>query len=276
VALKVDRLRPPRRPGWGVRGEPRRVRDIRATLSRRLSSAGVGSPVPATDERRVRGDRPVAAVLLDLYDTLVWADWPALDAGRAALADAVGLDRAAYREHMLRTEAERFRGRPGGLEAELDAALRDLGVALESWRLTEVAALERATWSRGLHLHHDALPMIRQLRRDGYRLAVVSNCGYQTAAWVEALGLAREVDAVVLSCEVGALKPEPAIFHAALGLLEMEAGRAVLVDDVAAHLDAARALGLLTVQVVRDGVERPPSAHRRIRSLRELPNLLPG
>lgn len=215
------------------------------------------------------------AILLDLYDTLAWADWPALDAGRSALAAAAGVDGAAFVEAMARTEARRFRGRPGGLEAELAAVLRDLDSSVDPPLLARLAELDRATWVRGLRLHDDALPTIRELRRDR-RVAVVSNCGYQTAAWIQATGLACEVDAVVLSCEVGALKPEPAIFRAALDRLQVEAGRAVLVDDVAGHLDAARTLGLRTVHVVRPGVERPPSDHPRVASLRELPRLLAG
>ena len=78
----------------------------------------------------------------------------------------------------------------------------------------------------------------------------------------------------MLSCEVGALKPEPAIFAAALRRMDAAAERAVLVDDIAAHLDAARTLGLRTVHVVRDGIERPPSLHPRISSLRDLSELL--
>ncbi|HZQ97806.1 MAG TPA: HAD family hydrolase [Chloroflexota bacterium] len=219
--------------------------------------------------------QPLDAVLLDLYDTLAWADWPALEAGRAALAAAAAVDVAAFVQEMARTELERFRGRPGGLEAELAAVLGALGVSLGAGRLAELADLERATWSGGVHLYDDALPTIRELRRDR-RVAIVSNCGYQTSAWIEALGLAREVDAVVLSCEVGALKPDPAIFHTALASVGVAPAHAALVDDVAAHLDASRALGLRTVQVVREGVARPPSDHPRIASLRELRRQLDG
>lgn len=218
---------------------------------------------------------PVRAVLLDLYDTLACADWVALEAARFAAAAAVGVDGSAFVEAMANTEARRFRGQPGGLVAELAAVLRDLGVPAEPDLLTQLAELDRAAWVRGLRLYDDALPAIRDLRRHS-RVAIVSNCGYQTAAWVEAVGLAYEVDAVVLSCEVGALKPEPAIFRAALERLGVASGEAALVDDLAVHLDAARALGMRTVQVVRVGIERPLSDHPRIRSLQELSDLLAG
>jgi len=52
------------------------------------------------------------------------------------------------------------------------------------------------------------------------------------------------VDALALSFEVGAVKPEPAIFEAALGRLGVTASEAVYADDRADLVVAARALGL--------------------------------
>ncbi|GAA1263737.1 hypothetical protein GCM10009677_14240 [Sphaerisporangium rubeum] len=52
-------------------------------------------------------------------------------------------------------------------------------------------------------------------------------------------------DCVVISGEVGMRKPEPAIFHHALGLVGLPAERCVFVDDLAANVAAAQALGLV-------------------------------
>ncbi|MEO3812934.1 HAD family phosphatase [Sphaerisporangium sp. B11E5] len=54
-------------------------------------------------------------------------------------------------------------------------------------------------------------------------------------------------DRIVISGEVGMRKPEPAIFHHALGLVGLPAERCVFVDDIVANVDAARALGLVGV-----------------------------
>ena len=55
------------------------------------------------------------ALLLDLYGTLVWADWPALRAGRVALARQVGVDEALMLEQWRRTHRERMLGAYDGL-----------------------------------------------------------------------------------------------------------------------------------------------------------------
>ena len=68
------------------------------------------------------------------------------------------------------------------------------------------------------------------------------------------------VDAVVLSGEVGARKPEPAIFEAALAALGVDAAAALfvgdrLVDDVA----GAAAVGMTTVQALWFRVDDGPA-----------------
>jgi putative hydrolase of the HAD superfamily len=213
----------------------------------------------------------VDAVLFDLYDTLVRPDLPTLDAGRVGLAARAGVDPEALREQWRRTGAARTLGTLGGMEAELAEMLSACGVMPGEPLLRELAALEYETWRRGVHPYDDSVPSLRRLRRKGRRLAIVSNCSCQAGAIVQSLGLDREVDAVVLSCDVGVSKPDPAILRIALERLRTSPGRALLVDDRPDNLDAARALGLGTALMVRDGHRRDAAPeHPRITSLREL------
>ena len=198
-------------------------------------------------------------MLLDLYDTLVWADWVALRAGRDQLAVRAGADAVAMREQWVLTHERRMRGLNRGLEGDLEAMLTACRVACTPDLLRELATAEFASWAGGVRLYEDVLPELRRFRAAGYRLAIVSNASCEAGAVVQALELGRQVDAVVLSCDVGALKPEPPILEAALARMEVAAPEALLVDDVAANLDAAAELGLRTalmarpVQVARDG-----------------------
>jgi FMN phosphatase YigB (HAD superfamily) len=204
----------------------------------------------------MEGQMPgVEAVLLDLYDTLVWADWTALRSGRDRLAARAGAEVPVAREQWAQTHDRRMRGLNRGLEGDLAAILEACGVAATP----------------------DA----------GYRLAIVSNASCEAGGVVSALGLDALVDAVILSCDVGWLKPEPAILQAALERLDVQTERALLVDDVAANLDAAASLGLRTALMARPGgrttspggaapgaEETPPAHHATIASLSELWQLL--
>jgi putative hydrolase of the HAD superfamily len=54
-------------------------------------------------------------------------------------------------------------------------------------------------------------------------------------------------DAVVISAEVGMRKPEERIFRHAAGLLGLEPGDCVFVDDLASNVTAAEAVGMTGV-----------------------------
>ena len=217
----------------------------------------------------------IDAILLDLYETLVWPDWTRLDAGRASLAARAGVDHAALREQWRRTHEARMRGTFGGLEADLAEMLDACGKRLESDVLRDLAQHECANWAEGVHLYGDVLPQLRRLRLRGLRLAIISNASCEAASVVRTLGLDQVVDEVVLSCEVGAIKPEPAILYLVLERLDVAPHRALLVDDAVVNLDAARALGLHSALMVRTGGEsRSVPDYPRISHLGDLWPLL--
>ena len=76
------------------------------------------------------------------------------------------------------------------------------------------------------------------------RLAVVANWDQSLHEHLARLGLDRFFDAVVTSAEAGAAKPDPAIFHLALGRLGIEPARALHVGDEPADEEGALAAGM--------------------------------
>jgi putative hydrolase of the HAD superfamily len=64
----------------------------------------------------------------------------------------------------------------------------------------------------------------------------------------ERMGLADVVDEIIISAEEGVAKPDLAIYQIALRRLGVKPREAVFVDDVAANVEAARALGIHGVQ----------------------------
>jgi putative hydrolase of the HAD superfamily len=66
----------------------------------------------------------------------------------------------------------------------------------------------------------------------------------------------EKFDAVTLSCEVGAMKPEEAIYRHALDALQVEPHRAVFFDDLEPYVRAAEKLGL-HAHVFREAAEVP-------------------
>jgi epoxide hydrolase-like predicted phosphatase len=60
-------------------------------------------------------------------------------------------------------------------------------------------------------------------------------------------GIADVFDVIVISAEVGLVKPDPAIYHLALSQLGVAPEEAIFLDDVQENIDAARFVGMHAV-----------------------------
>lgn len=93
----------------------------------------------------------------------------------------------------------------------------------------------------------DTLPVLTELAERGVPTVVVSNIGTDIRPFLSLAGLADKLDGVVLSYEVGAVKPQPEIFAHALKLLDMRAADALMVGDSWRDDAGAAAVGIRTL-----------------------------
>jgi len=123
----------------------------------------------------------------------------------------------------------------------------------------------------------DAVPVLRELRASGLKLAIVSNSpwGSPAALWREELerhGLAERVDAVVFCRDVGWRKPARPIFDHTRRLLQVEAAECVFVgDDPRWDVAGPAAAGIDAILLDPTGAPRDCVS---VRSLAELPEVL--
>jgi putative hydrolase of the HAD superfamily len=219
-------------------------------------------------------------VLLDLYGTLVEADWAELLRERTALAERVGLPAAAAHGAWDRTHVARMTGTYGSLDDDLAAVFSEAANGRRSpisrTLLAQLAQKERDNWRHGVRLYPDALPVLRGLRSKGLRLAIVTNASAEAASVVRELPLRSMVDDVFASCEAGVLKPE--LLGVALDRLGLDPSDATLVDDEPTQLDMAAELGLSTILIQRSGSDPSPrttvSRHPVATDLRQAADLV--
>lgn len=187
------------------------------------------------------------ACLVDAYNTIVYTNY------------------APYRDELPAL---------AGLPADvLYGEFRRLGPAVNTGRITLAEAFARILRAGGAEprpalvraltartrelllatarLYDDALPFLRELRSRGVKVAIVSNCDENTRSLLAASGVAALADTLILSCEVGAEKPQAAIYQRALDSLGVPAGAALFVDDNAAFCAAAEELGISALRIVR-------------------------
>jgi len=200
---------------------------------------------------------PFEAVLLDLYDTIVWSEWFRM---RDAMAALIGNEMEADRlqKAFEATLPARGVGEFDGVRGDMAAVLEAAGVARDDALIDGLVELERGHLENGVHLYDDAFPVLASLRRRGVKTALVSNCSHSTRPVVVRLGLEQVFDVIILSFEVRAMKPDLAIYATTLerlGVVRPE--RAVFVDDQPQYCDGATAAGLAARLILRANEDVP-------------------
>ena len=122
-------------------------------------------------------------------------------------------------------------------------------------------------------LYEDVLPALQQLRTR-YRLFTASNGN----ADLRQIGIAHFFERTIAARQVGALKPDPAIFHKVIEGTDLQAHEVVYVgDDPLLDVAGARGAGMQAIWIDRAGAQWPSEiapASYTVRSLAELTKLL--
>lgn len=189
----------------------------------------------------------VEACLVDAYDTIVHTDFAAR---RDELPTLAGIAPDAMYAEFRHLSPALSVGELSMAEA-FDLILRASGVEPRPGLARDLADKARELLLSSARLYDDVLPFLRTLRSRGVKTAIVSNCNENTRPMLVALGVAGLADTLVLSCEVGAVKPTAPIFRDALRQLGVAAGAALFVDDTATYCAGAAALGISAVQMQR-------------------------
>jgi len=117
--------------------------------------------------------------------------------------------------------------------------LRESGLADHHAEALYDRVIDTSSWTP----YPDTAEVLKGLHRQGIKTAVVSNIAFDVRPAFEAIGAADYVDEFVLSFEIGAIKPDAAIFETALARLGVQPAHAVMVGDSDEADGGARALG---------------------------------
>jgi putative hydrolase of the HAD superfamily len=95
-------------------------------------------------------------------------------------------------------------------------------------------------------LNEPIVPVLDQLKAQGLRLVLLSNTCITHFEWVrDHYDVLQRFDACVTSCGAGAIKPEPAIYEAALREIACDPRECFYTDDIPKYVTAGRQHGLL-------------------------------
>lgn len=206
---------------------------------------------------------PIQAVLFDFHSTLVdqgdphaWLDAAWRHAGRSGTAREI-LGEAKYDalaqwvnrawEHALEIDPHSERDLSPQRHREVCMTLLS--------RLPDVdEELARAFYEVMFELwvpYDDSVPTLKALKRKGIRIALVSNIGIDIRVVLERAGMMDLLDAIILSFEAGAVKPQAPIFERALEALGVPPENALMVGDNYTDDAGAAAIGIRTLLLPR-------------------------
>lgn len=142
----------------------------------------------------------------------------------------------------------------------------DLGLDCSQLNVEEVLRVYDWGPVPGVVPYEDAIPVLAELRRRGYKLGLLTNSilpMWMRDAELHALQLMEYLDARVASGDVGYLKPHPAVYLRILEMLETTPERAVFVGDRPSN-DIAGANEVGLVSVLMD----PPHLDRQLEGVK--------
>jgi putative hydrolase of the HAD superfamily len=204
------------------------------------------------------------AILLDAMGTLIGFEPPAPHLQAQLHARGYEIDAAAA-QAAIRAEITYYRAHlHEGRDAASLHALRLRCAQAMGLDVPVETALDALLASLRFFAYPDSAPALLALRERGVKLVVVSNWDFSLHERLSETGLTPLLDGALASAEVGAAKPDPAIFEHALRLAGTRDAW-VVGDTPEADLEGARAAGLHGVLIARDA-----SAPGAIRSLAEL------
>lgn len=111
---------------------------------------------------------------------------------------------------------------------------------------TETLAL-RATFYRGDVVNTTLLTYLAVWRVRGIRLGLLSNFSTDLHALLQQQNLLQSFDRLVVSADIGIMKPAAGAYEAILTSLALPAAACVFIDDLPVNVEAARALGLQSI-----------------------------
>jgi putative hydrolase of the HAD superfamily len=180
-------------------------------------------------------ERPIRALILDLGNVLIHHDNDRL---YRELAAASAREPAAVLEALSGSDIGRLINTTDGPPSLVyDAIAPAIGFRGSSADFS-------AIWN-GIFTPYEAMAPVIEALRGRARLLVLSNTNAMHMDYIRGqLPLLDAFDNVLTSYELGLMKPDAAIYRAALDVARVAPNEAAFFDDVLGHVEGARAVGI--------------------------------
>jgi putative hydrolase of the HAD superfamily len=232
------------------------------------------------------GQMRYSGVLFDLFGTLIppFRMREHMDVLREC-AQTLGISFEACYRHWGETYLQRTRGEFVSVADNFHWVARQIGRYLTPQALTRAEQVYERFTAESLVPVAGAIETLEWLTACGLRIGLVSNCAADIPRMWSTSVFAKYFDYCAFSCQVGAVKPDPAIYRAALDALRLFPHQTLYVGDGSdEELSGAVRCGMQPVLISID-LSNTYDAQRKdvdawsgsvIRALSELSGLIGG
>ena len=106
----------------------------------------------------------------------------------------------------------------------------------------------RRDFFAGDTLNKPLVEQIKRIRKAGYKTGLLSNFADDArGVWAEKFPFIQHFDDIIISCEVGVMKPDPEIYRLALESVGVTPEESVFIDDFAHNIEGAKRVGMQTI-----------------------------
>ena len=198
----------------------------------------------------------------DLFNTLITAELQTLDEAMMKLSKSLqqmgfkvenDTFKEAYKEAVMKfVKRAQKDGRETHNRFWICAALQKLGYDIlpDDRRIAVAVDSYFSAFYLHCHLIPDTKQMLSRLKKDRYRLGLLTNFTHGPAARkiIDDLGLSTFFDVVLISGELGFRKPHPFVFHQLIEHLGVQNDQVIYIgDDLNSDIKGAQRVGLQPV-----------------------------
>ncbi len=182
----------------------------------------------------------IQAVIFDFGNVLL--EWDPRHVYRRYFPnDEAAMEKFLHEVHFMEWNAQQDKGR----------SFAD-GVAELSGQFPQYASLIQAyheNWKDSIGNHLEGtVTIMKELKQAGYRLYGLSNWSAETFPLMrDKFEFFNLLDDIVISGEVGMIKPEPEIFEHMLERIGLPASACLFIDDAPANVEQAQRMGINTI-----------------------------
>lgn len=199
----------------------------------------------------MKSDINPKGILFDLWGTLIYNVPRYKRDEYEPIARQVGRSAEEIWKKWISYAPDALRGNLKSGEERALKVLAELGGPSEV--APAMAHFEAENLSGQVHFYEGVPEMLKTLRNRGYKTCLISNCNYLTPAVVERMGLPDLMDELVLSCQVGLVKPEKAIYQLAAKRLGLKTAECLFTGDGGdSELDGASEVGCRVALVAQE------------------------